>query len=357
MTQTYFEELMQEGFACSITGKAAFGVHDGWPYSVEMDRKTGESAFGFRLVVCGRLRSMLARLKEQAVPHVVWDEEYDRGAAKYPAAPETTANAHTAILTAWLTPPSDFYAKGDIHSVLVAATAALEAEHLHPPAACPLCGLARCDAWAFLDDGYRAAHIACLDARLDLPEKDETPSPRAMGFLPLGILGALVGAVFGALPNFAMAMGQEPRLHFALYAFIPIFAALGYRVARGKAVGWQAWVTVLAASFAATFGLELVWAWVEQSFMAQQNLPFGLTTARYFQNNNIVTAVRQMLLYLLMVMVGMFPARVILRHYEKKGTIYPRPVRGAAYVRQSITPINPAAPDETNDAKEKPDDL
>ncbi|MGD9560070.1 MAG: hypothetical protein AB7V55_05630, partial [Oscillospiraceae bacterium] len=326
LTPLYFEELMA-GFGCHSIGRTAFGVAGALPYSAELVGKAeGKQQFVFRFVLDGAAKPALAFLKEREAPHLRWQSEAD-------------AAGDGSVLVATFTPPSDFYAKAGIHGLLAQAQDAAAAGGLHTPEACPLCGQARCDRYACLDGAYRKTHAACLSARLRLPENDYTLPQKVKGNVFTGILGALLGAFIGALPNWAIALSRG-QIHWALYVFIPILSAMVYRLLRGKASRAIAGVSVLLASLVAAFALEQVWYWLVLSHNLGHNIGFSVSIASYFSTHNITTVVREMLFCLIALLVGYFVSIVLLRRYAAGGTQPPRVVRGAGFVRESARPID-----------------
>lgn len=348
MTTNYFQELMQDGFHCRTIGPVAMGEWEGYPYSVEFSRGN-PCVFSFRFVVQGTenapstARAVAKQLKEGDIPHTSWSSAHDTG------------HKENSVLLARLVPPSDFYAKGDVHSVLLAAVAALHTAGLRPPESCPLCGLAQCDAWAYLDDGCRKTHKACVDTRLDLPTQDVTPPVRVQGNHFTGLLGALFGAFIGALPNWAQALSAS-KIHWALYAFIPILSALGYRLFRGKATRVYSWVVVLAASLLSAMALEQVWYWLYLTTTTGQPFSFSVSIPQYFATHNLGITLQEMYMCLIALLVGMFPASVFLKYYTDKGQVQGRTVRGAAFVRESVALMHPPdAPEDGDTANDEPD--
>lgn len=346
MTRNYFEELMA-GFGAHSAEGTAFGSREGFLYSAAFTKGPPDEIL-FRFAVGGPVKQVVRELQEKQNVHITWYAESDPG----------SHDGHGGVLVALAEPPSDFYAKATVHTLLGGAVAALAAAGLRPDETCTLCALGRCDTAALLEYSYRNTHKACVETRLELPEEDRMPAKaKTQGHVLTGILGALLGAFVAALPNWSQALNQY-KLSPVLYALIPVVSALLYRVFRGKPNKVVSLVTVLGASFAAAFALELVWNWIVLTNQSGQNLAFAETMARYFASNTVVSALREMLFSLVFLVVGFFPGSVLLRRYFEENDKPPEIVRGAAYVRATMPPPpeEEGGPGLLEDASEKGND-
>ncbi len=318
MTKLYFEEMMTElGFR--TVDDLALGLAEGWPCSVQME----DGGFTLRILASGVPVAAAKTLKDKNLPHTRWT------AYKKEAGEEELGS-----LVGRMNPPSDFYAKGCLHGALVQAPKALNAEGLHPPTACFLCGGQNCDRWVYADGVVRAVHQQCLDTRLNLPEKDSTIPAKVGGHYLTGILGAILGAGIAALPNWAQALSKG-AIHPVLYVFIPVLAALVYRLFRGKARLLASGLTVLGASLGVSFVLELIWYWLVTVTASGANRPIAETTAMYFESHTIGLTLREMGFSLLFLMLGFFAAAVLLRRYVRAHSGKEQRVLGADTVRKT----------------------
>lgn len=316
-------------FGAAARDGTACGARSGYPYTVELfDARAPELTF--RFVLAQDAKPARELLKKEPGAHTRWYSEPD-------------SMSGGGILVAVLRPPSDFYAKAAVHGVLGRAAETLKAMDLTPPEECPLCGNPGCDVHALLGACFRPAHKACLDTRLSLPEEDVVKPVRLRGFYLTGILGAVLGALIGGLPNFALAL-NEGRINAPLYAFIPILSALVYRLLRGKASRTYSNIVVLAASLGSAFLLELVWYWLVQATPLGYMVSFWATSAQYFATHTFALTLREMLFSLISLAVGCIPAAFVLKGWAKGGRTGGETVRGAKYVRESAAPIRP--PDE-----------
>ncbi len=318
MTIHYFTEMMAElGFHTADC--IAVGRQKDWPCSIEFEKDAGNNRFVLRVAAGEKLRPVVKSLKGERIPHLRWLCEAGEGG-------ET--------LVCVLTPPSDFYAKGNIHGALNAAVTALEGAQHTPPVQCPLCGSTGCDAFAYVEEATRPVHSGCLTTRLNLPEADVKTPLKIRGSYVTGILGALLGAAVGALPNWAQALSSG-TISAILYAFIPFVSALLYRLFRGKARQLASGVIVLLSSLGVAFLLELVWFWLLATTQAGYNKSITATTAQYFAGHTIGLTLREMFYCLLFLLLGFLVAAVLLRRYAASGTTGGRLIRGAAFVRKT----------------------
>ncbi len=319
-------------FGVAMAGEAAY------PYSLEMARKGDKSAFTFRLAVAAPVRAAAALLNKQKLPHLRWAAEDDGEAG--------------GVLVAWLSPPSDFYAKVSIRDTLAAATRALAAQGLKADETCPLCGLENCDTLAYLQNGYRKTHAACLQARLTLPDADVQPPKRVRGHVATGILGALLGALLGILPNWTYVINNH-EFSIVFYAFVPLISALMYRLCRGRASQWLAGLSVLLCSLAASFALELFGYWLYQAVVLGNPLTLWQGVQGYFATRGFLEALGEMWLSLAVLLAGFIAAGFILRRYVVAGVVTPPPVRGKITVLASARPLREEAPQAPEEPKRK----
>ncbi|MDL2252521.1 hypothetical protein LJC49_00405 [Ruminococcaceae bacterium OttesenSCG-928-I18] len=320
MTKNYFEEMMAE-LDFHVADNIALGYQQGFPLSVEFNKNAETTEFFLRVVVDRDAKPARKRLKEQEQGSVKWFSEKDE-------------EGEGGVLVGVLAPPSDFYAKGAVHGAAVAAAETLKELDYAPPSRCPLCDGEGCDRYAYLAEGCRATHKLCLQTRLDLPEKDTKTPLKARGFYLTGILGALLGASIAALPNWSQALSKG-TINSVIYAFIPFLSALLYRLFRGKANRIAGGVIVMVSSLIVAFLLELVWYWLVTTNMAGYNMSIATTTALYFESHSLAQTVKEMMFSLLFLILGFFPAFILLRRYAASGTTGGRLERGALFVRQS----------------------
>lgn len=339
MTTIYFQELMEDSFGCVCIGRVAMGAANGFPYSAQLVSPGNSPEILFHFAVASSARHAAAMLEEKKLEHMEWFSEKD---------------GQGGILAARLKLPSDFYAKSDISTIITNAQDAFILENLSPVEECPLCGLKDCDEFAYVNGEYRKTHADCLAAKLSLQEKDITPPKKVKGFVLLGILGAMAGALLGALPNWALALGQG-RVHWVLYAFIPIFSALLYRLFRGKANRNIAGLSVLVCSVVAALVLEQIWFWLYQTTLTGQEMSIKQASEIYFRTHNVGITISEMWASFLALVLGMLPAAALIRHYVQGGVVQPKIIRGSKFVRESAQPINPEE-DDAGAAQEAPEE-
>ena len=327
MTKTYFEDLMQE-LGCHTRDGIALGQWEGLPFSAQLARHGPPAQLVLRFVAAEKTRPLAARLNREKMAHTRWFAEDAKAAC---------------ALVAVYAPPSDFYTKSGLYLLLGRVANLHKTGALCLPQQCPICHLGQCDAHAFLDEGYRPVHAACVQGRLALPQQDETVPARAGGHVLTGVLGALLGAFVGALPIWSFALSQG-TIHWVLYAFIPILSGLCFRLLRGRASLAVAGVSVLASSLLAAFLLEQVWFWLVLSSTYSRSVPFMLSLQQYFATHTLVLAVQQMFTCLLALLAGYGAVTIFLRRYVQDGMVPARIIRGGDFVRDTMKPMGAKAP-------------
>lgn len=318
-----------EEFHCHTQAKLAFGQAKGYPFCIEHQRNGGESIFIASFLVDGNAKPCLGPLKENAGEYITWWVEND------------VHMGNGALLMARIETPTEFYIKSTIHTLLAAGPGTLQGAGLKPPVVCPLCQQQNCELYAYIDDGYRMTHQACLDNRLDIPENDQVQPAKTKGNYALGAVGALLGALLGLTPNWSLAFNNG-RISSLFYIFIPVFSAMFYRLFRGKANRIAAALIVLGSSVLAAFLLELVWYWLALTSQMGHNISLAQSTASYFQNHTLMLTVQEMFSSLLFLLGGYIPASILLRKYTGDGELPAKVIRGARLVRASAMPVEQA---------------
>lgn len=319
MTKSYFQEFAAEQ-GWQVQEDMAFGTAGGYPFSLRFDGEGG-TEFTLRFAVNGPVRPAVKALGEKPIAQINW---YGGG-------------KNDDVLIGVSDMPSDFYAKATLHTMMDKGPKALREAGLKPGETCPLCGLPGPDRTAWMQDGARPVHAACLEARLELPEEDSVTPIKIRGHWLTGILGALLGGYIGALPNWATALSKG-AVSAVLYAFIPIVGALMYRLLRGKAKLVPSGIILLLSSLFVAFSMEPVWYWV----VITDRLGFGVTlvetTNLLMASQSLGNMLSGMVTSLIFTVAGFFPAVVLLRAYAQNGLTGGKPVRGARFVRQSARP-------------------
>ena len=143
----------------------------------------------------------------------------------------------------------------DLARALDAMTAALAADKVPVPDVCPICQKKHCDALAKVQDmGFGPVHRACVRNAA----KDLRPAAKA-GSVPAGWIGAVLGALAGALPSVITTL-LLGRIFLLAYALIPLLAFQGYKLLWGK-IDHRAPLTATAVtSLAGLFLLQLFFA-------------------------------------------------------------------------------------------------
>lgn len=313
-----------EYYHCKCVQGVVLGSFKGWPFSARLLQDTDAPEVLVRFLSPPKTKELAHKLNREKQPHIRWYAE--------------VSDKNEPVLDAVARMPSDFYVKATIHTILNVAVKNFEEMGLAPPDVCSLCGLPHCDCMGYLYGAFRPLHQGCLDTRLQLPPEDRVLPERISGHVLTGVLGALLGALVAALPIWSLAL-TNGRIHWALYAFIPLLSGLCYRLFRGKAIHNVASLAVLLSSLAATMLLELVWYWLVLTTTYGTNIPFWQSVQHYFAYHTLFSSLREMLFCLLALFVGFMAVNVFLRRYAENGHQPRQVIRGADYTRSTVCPL------------------
>lgn len=171
--------------------------------------------------------------------------------------PKPSAQASDLVLTyvEKIKSPNYFYDLGSILQILVST---LHEFGVTPQRNCAICSGQNADAFGWHKDAFVAAHRFCLQAEYQKETADLTESLVKGSYL-LGIIGAFLGTLIGAIPTFLSIFFLE-RIIIYLCALIPIAGAVGYRLFKGKPT-WVAALVVLLFSLLEAFVIELAVAY------------------------------------------------------------------------------------------------
>lgn len=212
MKQSEFLSLLATQGVHVVDG-AAYGVQDGYPFTIRPYPSS-------RLSVCITLGSVPERAAAKQLKADL-RERGIRGAMTngrllcYPLKlkKDTTAAAVLADL------------KGVVETVHHAGFAA--------PCICAMCGQRGTDAFVLRNMppmGYDAVHAACFD---QLHREAAKQAEDTSGSYVTGALGALAGAIVGALPAFLGLVWLE-IVSAGLFLLIPVGSYYGYKLCRGR---------------------------------------------------------------------------------------------------------------------------
>ena len=181
-------------------------------------------------------------------------------------------------------------------------TMAFRANGIGVPQTCAICRQPGCDALAYVA-GYAPVHAYCVEQN-SYQTFASTENNRLNGNYVLGILGAIVGAMVGAIPTLLLMVFAN-RLSAWLYALIPLGAYYGYKLCKGKmtkgviipAVVVVSLLMVLVVELAATFilvGREYGW------------MGFGEFISLYFRAMGIGDILKDIAMPLVFTVLGIF---------------------------------------------------
>lgn len=200
--------------SCRIVKNNAFGVCQGYPFAVSLHKGMQsllDVSFWFGAKAPGKVFRELRRAMKPF-----------KASAMHPA-----PNRLGFMLSCR---GEDTEQKFD--DALAAAVAVFAAAGLSAPVQCPICHRAGCDTLAVVGGGYVPVHRACLDAALARQAESAQRSLTGGNYFT-GVLGALLGAMVGALPSL-LTIWFLSRAFGLLFALIPIGAYQGYKLCRGR---------------------------------------------------------------------------------------------------------------------------
>lgn len=196
-----------------VTGGAAYGVQDGYPFTIRPYPSS-------RLSVC----ITLGAVPDRAAAKQLKADLRERGIRG--------ATTQGRLLSYPLKLKKDTTAAAVLADVKAAAETARHAGFA-APCICAMCGQRGTDAFVLRNMppmGYDAVHAACFDQmHREAARKAEDFS----GSYVTGALGALAGAVVGALPAFLGLVWLE-IVSAWLFLLIPVGSYYGYKLCRGK---------------------------------------------------------------------------------------------------------------------------
>jgi hypothetical protein len=159
-----------------------------------------------------------------------------------------------------------------LDKVLYAAVTSLKNAGYRPPEACPICKKGQCDAYAFYKNAYTSVHKSCIGEQSGKTIED-IEDRKANGSYLTGAIGALLGTLVGAIPNFLFILFLD-AVSVYLCALIPIAGYFGYRLFKGKPYK-PATVIIILFSILQTFVLMITNFYVE--FTQELGIRLSLT--------------------------------------------------------------------------------
>lgn len=110
---------------------------------------------------------------------------------------------------------------------------------------CAVCNKIGYDGYALVAGKFTSVHKTCAEER---SQKDAVKAAknRSGGNYALGLLGAVLGAIIGYLPNLLLMYFAEYELGI-LYMLIPLASYFGYKLCRGKLGGVARLIVILSS--------------------------------------------------------------------------------------------------------------
>lgn len=206
--QTYQQCLGDRNYR--VIGKAAYGVENDYPAAVFF---VGAKQWRIALTaVIDNFKEVRKSLKEQL-------------GKKYGFQYANNHLTYDIIVT-----NKDY--QETLNEALTEVTRALHQMGIKPSAVCPICGQSNCNVLVSYANGYDPAHKSCLDQMANHVRTKAEKSTQSGNYIT-GIIGALLGAVIGALPSVLSIIWVE-RIYAILFALIPLASYYGYKLLKGK---------------------------------------------------------------------------------------------------------------------------
>lgn len=202
---------------------------------------------------------------------------------------------------------------------------------LHISSVCPMCNAPGCDSYAYVKDAYRPTHLACVQA-MTVTTQAEVAVNEQKGSYALGILGALLGALLGNIPNILLMVFLQ-RTYVYVYALIPLGAYYGYKLLGGKMSGATVWIVSLFSVLTAPLSdVAAIYMYVYKERGIQ------LSLKQVFQLMGTSEMLGEMALSLLFVVLGIYIVFSIIRRTNK------HTLQDASFTHATLRPIEGMAP-------------
>lgn len=312
MTASEFSAYAQ-GRNYHCVGSAAYGVHNGYPFSAAF-RVGGTGSILLSFTVAGNVPNKLLRGLRKQLP---------RGCVLQPT-------AQVGLVTI-LCKGKDTPLTGQLEAALDAAVQSFREGMLGVSDTCPVCNGTGCDALALLG-GYVPVHEHCVRNQTQSAIAKAQHNEAAGNYLT-GFIGALLGGLVGAIPNVLAAVLLE-RVFSLLYALIPIAAYQGYKLFNGK-LNKAAFISTLVSSVINLFSVEFLTLYVIASMAYEDLLTPGFAVelfVTFLLNGNLTADLAQSALFLAL---GLWFSWSIITNTSS------HMVRSAAAVQSTLQPYRP----------------
>lgn len=239
MDQAQFsQEMAHRGCVADPDGKTFCGTYEGFPFAAAFTKGStnGPTVFTFRFMFDRNVKNKFyktLRKQMRGIATVAQNVNYNYlwgGAVGAALATASTTSPAMLNLNVVLNKNQPFDAAFDGLSAMVVQYA--RAEGYGIPQNCPVCKQPGCDAYAYSRDGYVPVHAACVQQQA-AQSYAAVQDNEVNGSYGLGVLGAILGSVVGAIPTILIVIFFS-RIVGILCALIPLGAFYGYKLLRGK---------------------------------------------------------------------------------------------------------------------------
>lgn len=210
-------EMLRRG--CVSDGKNFCGTYMGYPFSVLYigGKPRGRTAFVLRMRFGAKVPGSLYKQVRAQM----------KGLAKTGKV-QTDATLYNLSVT--IAGEERFNEAFD--RLMEASARAAQGLQLPVPAVCPVCKQPGCDAYAFHGTAYVPVHAYCVQNQA-YQSQAKAQDNELNGSYALGILGAVLGALAGTIPNILLAVFAD-YIVAMLCGLVPLGAYYGYKLLRGR---------------------------------------------------------------------------------------------------------------------------
>lgn len=185
--------------------------------------------------------------------------------------------------------------------------AALKQKGVRPDTTCGICGRPECDAVMFWDSHYSPVHTSCVHT-IENQAKEKVEKNEVEGNYVAGIIGAILGAFVGVIPNL-LTIILANSIWSLLFALIPICICFGYKLFKGKTNKFMIVLTIIL-SVLSVFLIEF--EVIVYMFISEYGIPFSdavtLTIEAIKYGDIIGVLMGDMLQYFIFVALGIWIA-------------------------------------------------
>ena len=211
----FTQEMTRRG--CVADNKIFCGTYQGFPFAVRfISGKEGRrTTFNLSVQFASKVPTKMFRQARASV----------KGLGKL-----YNAKNNPTLYSVTLEVPKDENLGTAFDQLMTATVEAAQTFALAAPIGCPICNLPGCDAYAYHGESYQPVHAACVHNHA-LTQAAKAEDNALNGSYALGGLGALLGALVGALPTVLLVVFFD-RISGLLCALIPLCAYYGYKLLR-----------------------------------------------------------------------------------------------------------------------------